>query len=103
MTPAKLAAAGLRFNQQDAFTLPFAVSAPAVVTAFKPAEDGDGQILRFYNPEGEAAEIGIDFGKSVCVQRCNLLEKNEGEAVQGEIFREKLRGFGIETLRIRPI
>ncbi len=97
---------GLRDSGPHSFDyalLPFAVSAPAVVTAFKPAEDGDGQILRFYNPEGEAAEIGIDFGKSVCVQRCNLLEKNEGEAVQGEIFREKLRGFGIETLRIRPI
>lgn len=45
--------------------------------------------------------ICIDFGAPVRVQRCNLLEKNEGEAVERETFREELRGFGIETLRIR--
>lgn len=101
ITPAQLTQMGLGFNRVDRFSLPFTVSEPIIVTAFKPAEDGDGQILRFYNPDGEPAPVQIDFGTPVSVRRCNLLEKNEGLPVKAEAFREELRGFGIETLRIR--
>ena len=82
------------------FELPFTVCDSVIVTAWKPAEDGNGWILRYYNPDKETVKVTVQFDADVTVCRCNLLEKKLEEAFCCKEFAGELRGFGIETLRI---
>ncbi len=75
-----------------------------VFSALKPAEDGDGMILRVWNPTAEAASERINIWKApTCVFKTNLGETEKGEAVavNGTQIDVTAQPWQIVTLRIR--
>lgn len=82
--------------------LPFAVKGNVQVTAWKPAQDGIGWILRFYESNGGDTEASIDFGRRVTITPCDLLERVAGEPVCASQWRKSLTRFKLITLRIQP-
>ena len=66
----------------------------AVIETIKPAEDGDGFIVRLYNDTPDSLETKIIGGGRLTV--CNMLEENIASA--GELL--SLRPFEIMTLRV---
>jgi len=80
------------------------VEGPAILEALKPAEDGNGVILRFYEPNGARGRVtvthGLPFGKVV---RCNLAEEDEEPlAAEPGRFAFESAPFRISTFRLRP-
>jgi len=96
-----VARAAHAYNQVDALNLAFTVSGGAIVTAFKITDDGAGFVLRFYDPSGEGCAVEIDWGKTVTVRECDLLERPAGEAVTCEKSEYELGKFKIKTLYIK--
>ncbi len=81
----------------------FEVQGPAILETVKPAEDGDGWILRLYEPHGGRGRV------SVCtpwqlegVVACNHVEEN-GDAVPFEAdgFDFHVDPFQVRTFRVR--
>ena len=67
-------------------TEPFARAEGLLVSAIKPAEDGDGIVVRFYNPTGRAGKTAIRFAPSLGIVSCfsaNLLEEPVAELPPG--------------------
>lgn len=79
-------------------------SAPSmVIDALKPAQDGDGYILRMYEAEARrgtaTVELAIPFTR---VTETNMMEVDETEAdVNGGSFRFTFRPYEVRTFRIR--
>ncbi len=74
-----------------------------VVSALKPARDGDA-VLRLYEAAGQpAAVVRIKLNARVVSARtANLLEDPEGELkVEGDAVTVTLRPFEIKTIRLR--
>jgi len=74
--------------------------------ALKPAEDGNGVILRIYEPHGARGTAVLQFGEAVQrAERVNLLEEPVGGAegslrVDGSTIELWLRPFEVATLRV---
>ena len=82
-------------------------SGAVVVDTIKPAEDGDGIIVRLYESHGSHVRTTLKFaGPPVSARVVNLLEEPlDGEAgleQTGDGIRLTLRPFQILTLRLRP-
>lgn len=78
-------------------------SAPnVVVDTIKPAEDGEGWVVRLYESTGAHAAVTLEFGVEIsAVWTSNILEDRlEGLPVEGRICRLSLRPFQIATLRV---
>ncbi|KWV60932.1 hypothetical protein AS156_26305 [Bradyrhizobium macuxiense] len=73
-----------------------------VVDTIKPAEDGDGWVVRLYESAGAQARTIIDFGVDVSsVWMSNILEDRiEALPMGGRTCRLSLRPFQVVTLRI---
>ena len=74
-----------------------------VIDAFKPAQDGDGWILRMYESESRRGDatvtINLPFTR---VTECNLMEVDETElAVNGSTFTFAVKPYEVRTFRIR--
>jgi alpha-mannosidase len=110
--------AGLEFNNplladtldQHSGKLPkkwglFDISAPNVVmSAFMPAEDGHGVIVRVYEAAGEPApDVTIHFAEGLAgASEVNLMEESlQPMAVQNNAIHFALRPFQIKTFRIQ--
>ncbi len=76
---------------------------PVIVEALKPAEDGDGLILRLYEPHGARGEVTVELNMPVQqVISCNLVEENDDEhLLEGHTFRFSIRPFQIRSFRLR--
>jgi alpha-mannosidase len=70
--------------------------------SLKIAEDGEGVILRLYEPHGARGECTLRFSRRVdSVQRTNLLEEAEGTVdVRGDALRLRVRPFEVVTLKV---
>ncbi|MEI9995557.1 MAG: glycoside hydrolase family 38 C-terminal domain-containing protein [Rhizomicrobium sp.] len=102
----------LRFNRpmlwtrgaSDTLARPLAVAEPShvVIDTIKPAEDGEGWLLRLYEAHGSACESRIALGVPVrTVMRSNTLEDRlEAIAVEDNAVTLALRPFQIVTLRV---
>lgn len=79
---------------------------PIAVGSLKPADIGDGVILRVYEPHGARGEVDLRFRQSVRqVERVNLMEESdeskEAPTLEGgNTVRLKLGPFEVVTLRI---
>jgi alpha-mannosidase len=97
------------YNQIEKIKLPFDVKGDAIVTAFKPSEDGEAFILRFYDPSGEGCTVELDFKKDMHVCECDMLENpinhfnqsNHQEYKKVKSYNVTLSKFKICTLRIK--
>lgn len=74
-----------------------------VVETVKPAEDGDGLIVRFYEAHNQRGGGTITFSAPLAsAQECNLLEATLGEAsYQDNELYFQVRPFEIKTFRVR--
>ncbi len=77
---------------------------PLGVGALKRAEDGNGVILRVYEPNGTRGTARLKFARSMSlVQPVNLLEDSTGSPlVPGESVTLDFRPFEIKSLRLVP-
>ena len=69
---------------------------PVCFSCLKGAEDGDGVILRLYNPRGSAARVGLETEASVARSRLDELDEEpladrKLELAPGEIATLRLR------------
>jgi alpha-mannosidase len=80
------------------------VEGPAILETWKPAEDGDGDILRLYEPYGSRGEVTVHITKVPVreVVACNLIEENaESVPMEDGVFQFAIKPFQIRTFRIR--
>ncbi len=85
---------------------PFAIDGDVLVDAWKPAEDGNGWILRLHDASGEGTEVVLDFAEPYDVVPCDLLERSGrpgsvGVPGRGRGWRVHLHRHGICTVRLR--
>ena len=76
--------------------------AGVVIETLKPAEDGQGLILRLYEPHGARGDVTVRLGVPVSsVSECNLVEEDgERLAVKRNAFRFAIGPFQIRTFRL---
>jgi hypothetical protein len=77
-----------------------------VLSAVKPAEDGDGIILRFANPADEPRDVHLTLGiPFVSAESVRLDESSDGRAVVRErnTLHCSLRPRELRSLRVRPL
>jgi alpha-mannosidase len=78
--------------------------AKIIVTAFKPSEDGEGYILRLYNPYREGIDVEIELGfKASKVIETDIIELKKLTEIAKDIDKVKLyvKPFEIKTLFIK--
>jgi alpha-mannosidase len=73
-----------------------------LLSALKPAEDGEGLILRLYEAHGEPTQAVLRFSSPVAqIIEANLLEEPAGQVAEGvEELSLSLQAHQIETLRL---
>jgi len=73
-----------------------------LIETVKPAEDGDGLIVRLYETHNQHGQDTITFVTAVvAAQECNLLEEPKAEAsYQGNTLHFQVRPFEIKTFRV---
>ena len=102
ITTTQLTREGLRYNQPEFQAPPFKIEGEVAVTAWKPAENGEGWILRLQETRGEGTDIGIEFGQRAQVTPCDLLERAQGHPAAPSLrWQGSLHRHGILTLRIQ--
>lgn len=101
LAESELTRAGYAYNLPAPIDLPFQVTGDVVVTAFKPAEDGSGWILRLQETTGQGTTVAIDFDRPRQVTPVNLLEQPQAEPTPLRRFEVPLHRHGILTLRVR--
>jgi len=76
-----------------------------VIETVKPAEDGDGLIVRFYDAHNTRGEATLTFARPIAsAEETNMLEERHGPAVyDGHDLRVAVRPYGIGTFRIRLV
>jgi len=74
-----------------------------VIETIKPAEDGDGLIVRFYDAHNTRGEATLTFARPIAsAEETNMLEEAYGPAVyDGHDLRVAVRPYGIGTFRVR--
>jgi alpha-mannosidase len=76
-----------------------------VLETVKPAEDGNGLIVRLYESHNQRGDGTLSFATPLySVQACNLLEQPlEDVSVQKNSFSFEIKPFEIKTFRVIPI
>ena len=74
-----------------------------VVETVKPAEDGDGLIVRYYDAHNTRGEATLTFAREILsAEETNMLEEPIGPAnIGGRTLRVPVRPYGIGTFRVR--
>ncbi len=78
-------------------------SATAIVSAVKPAYDGDGWVVRVWEPSGRGGSVGITFHRPIkSAEETDLLEDRVGSAnLEGTVLKFELRPHEIKTFRVK--
>jgi alpha-mannosidase len=81
----------------------FQIDGPAILQALKPAEDGDGWVLRLYEPHGSRGTVSVRTPRPLAaVIECNHVEAPRGEVPpSGDAFAFAILPFEIKTFRLR--
>ena len=103
ITPHEITQAGLAFNGGLISNLPFEAKGPVTVSAWKPAENGTGWVLRFYETNGAAGTAQLHFPEAVIISACDLLERPTGTETRTKDWQTDLKPFEIQTLFVQKI
>lgn len=89
--------------QLAAYSFVYTDSSHVVIETVKPAEDGNGLVVRLYEAYNQRGPGSITFETAiVSAQECNLLETAIGEATyQENTLYFQVRPFEIKTFRVR--
>jgi len=106
LSPAELTRAGYAYNREGWEEPPFVIGGDVIATAWKPAEDGDGWILRLQEIAGAPTTVTLRFAEGRTVTPTDLLERSGRAGVIGppgcgRTWSAPLHRHGIMTLRIR--
>lgn len=71
-----------------------------IVEAVKAAEDGNGLILRAYEPYGTRCQMAIQLDVEYSITPCDLMEKSIDESFTANAIRGEVKPFEILTWRI---
>jgi len=79
------------------------VAGPAVLETVKPAENGDGWIVRLYEPHGGRGQVRVRMPRRLqSAVICNHVEEDETALlVEGDSFTFDLRSYQVRTFRVR--
>lgn len=74
-----------------------------VIETVKPAEDGDGTIVRFYEAHNSRGSATLTFARELAsAEETNMLEERQREVpVEEKRISLEVRPYGITTLRVR--
>lgn len=74
-----------------------------VMETVKPAENGDGIIVRLYDAHNTRGSATLTFGREIIsAEETNMLEESTGPAeFAGRDLRVRVRPYGIQTFRVR--
>jgi alpha-mannosidase len=77
--------------------------AHVIVETVKPAEDGDGLIVRLYEAHNQRGRGRLSFVSPILsAQECNLLEQHINDAsYEGNVLSFQVNPFEIKTYRLR--
>jgi len=70
------------------------------VDCIKPAEDGNGYIIRMYEPYGMPGKVDLKLAKSATVTEETPIEKKIADVVVGDSFTVEYKPFEFRTFRI---
>ena len=81
----------------------FHVEGPAILETVKPAENGKGLILRFYEPYGGRGRVSVDSSLGLGgVSACNLVEEDVEEVrVSKNSFSFDVKPYQVRTFRVK--
>jgi alpha-mannosidase len=96
-----LTRAGYGHNAPHCSPPPFKITGDVAVTAWKPAEDGSGWILRVHEAGGGETELSLGFAEPRTVTRTDLLERPQETGVKAARYSARLGKHQILTLHIR--
>ena len=74
----------------------------AIVEAIKPAQDGNGLVLRAYEPCGTHARMRIQFNGWYDITPCDLLENISGKTRVADFIQDDIKPFEILSWRLTP-
>ncbi len=72
----------------------------AIVESLKQAEDGNGQILRVYEPYGAHEKMEVTLNRNYTVTPCDLMENAIGDSFTASAIRLEIKPFEILTFRL---
>ena len=99
--PGDLTRHGYSYNLPAPVDPPFEVEGDIVVTAWKPAENGTGWILRVQEASGQGTEITLTFDDEREVTVTNLLEQPRGDPERTCCYTTSLHKHGILTVLLQ--
>jgi len=100
MSVGDLVRRGYDYNRPMRIEPPFRIKGDVVVTAWKPAENGEGWILRVQEAGGQGTEVTLGFDEPRTVTKTDLLERPQGEPVTSSAHTIPLHKHGILTVLI---
>jgi len=100
-----LTRAGYAYNRPGFTAPPCTIEGTAIVTAWKPSEDGQGWILRLQETSGTDSTISVAFDRPCRIEPCDLLERvgragSTGPSTSDGRWSARVQRHGICTLRI---
>ena len=75
-----------------------------IIETVKPAENGDGMIVRLYDCENSLTKVTLTFAEGMLesVEECNLMEEKEADIEAcGNSFTVSVKPYEIKTYRVR--
>jgi alpha-mannosidase len=84
----------------DAAPLMTLSSSGLIVDCIKPAEDGNGYIVRAYEPYGLPGKVEVQLNKCATVTEESPLEKKLADVTVGDRFTVAYKPFEFRTFRI---